>query len=173
MLLIRRLRGILGTAVAWGLGWSAIALPIFIAVVPGSTLFGRVLPALRMASYAGMAGAVSGASFAVLVLVLERRRTLTAFSTRRAALWGALAGGGYSVVALVVQGLARFLEPTAVVSATLLVGGVLGAATGSLMLLLARRATERSGDSVPTTGARELGGPSVERDRATFGPARP
>lgn len=147
---IRRLRGVAGTALAWGLGWSAIAWPIFLVLAPGNAIVGRLVPALRMASYAGMAGAVSGTTFALLVLTLERHRTLAAFPTRRATLWGALAGSGYSF-ALVTHGFTRLGHPASAENSSVIVGAVLGAATASLMFLLARRAAERAPDAGPAT----------------------
>jgi hypothetical protein len=151
MRLIRRLRGVAGTGLAWVLGWSVIAWPIFLVLDRGG-LFTRLVQALRMASYAGLAGAVSGATFAVLVVTLERQRTLAAFPTRRSALWGAVAGSGYSF-AVVTHGLTRVGQSVSVITSAVIVGAVLGVATARLMLLLAQRAAERARGAAPATVA--------------------
>ena len=79
MSLLRRLRGVAGTAVTWGIAWSAIA--VFIRVVrhlfnpverSWSDLAARsVLPALQ---YGFLYGVAMGAGFACLVLLMSVAR---------------------------------------------------------------------------------------------------
>ena len=151
MSMFRRLRGIATTAIVWGLGWTAVAWPVFIVLLPKLNLGPRLLIALRMAAYAGLAGAVVGGSFAVLITVLERRSTLGSLLPRRVGLWGAVAGAAYCV-GLILRGPAGIHEAFAVVATAGVTGAILGGASGLLTLLLAREAT-RGSRPVPETSA--------------------
>src|SRR4051794_33364030 len=97
MKFLRRFRGIISTALVWTLTWTLVAWPVFIALLPRLAVVPRLLAALRMASYAGMAGAVTGTAFAILLTTFERRATLTSLRARRIGLWGAAAGTAYGV----------------------------------------------------------------------------
>lgn len=137
--LLRRARGILVTALLWAVGWTAIAWPVATYLLPRFSGMARLTTALRMASYAGVGGAVTGATFATLVVFLERRSTLATFSTRRAALWGATAGAFYAVL-LILRGPAGTTESPIVFTAAAAIGAVIGGASAALMRRLAHRA---------------------------------
>jgi hypothetical protein len=68
---LRRVRGVVGTALAWAAAW---AIPGLLAGVPLWIL----------------AGAISGAGFAVVFATAERQRRLEDLSLKRMAAWGAL-----------------------------------------------------------------------------------
>jgi hypothetical protein len=87
--LLRRVRGLLGTALTWGAGWFVLS-----AIVWGVTLFGDVPfgMILNLAAAVGVAGAVAGAGFAVVLGIAERSRTLDELSFLRITTWGALGG---------------------------------------------------------------------------------
>jgi hypothetical protein len=137
MNLLRRLRGVGSTTAVWAVGWTAIAWPVFIALLPRLAMGPRLLAALRMASYAGLAGAATGAAFAVLLTALERRATLASLRSYRVAIWGAAAGAAYGV-GIILRGPAGAHESVGVIAAAGAVGAVLGGASGLLTLLLAR-----------------------------------
>ena len=91
--LLRKLRGMLGVGLTWGIGWATL---IFIL----TSIIGAVDPQQidqgeepwRLAGLVGMVGFMSGAVFAVILSSAERRKSLKDLSVPRAALWGALGG---------------------------------------------------------------------------------
>lgn len=87
--LLRRLRGLVGMAVTWGAGWFGVS-----AVGWGIALWGQVPlgVVLNLAAGVGMAGAIAGAGFAVIVGIAERKHSFEEISFLRFAAWGALGG---------------------------------------------------------------------------------
>lgn len=88
MRLLRRIRGIVGTALTWATGWGllgAVGYPI--AVLAG------VLPPGEIASgilFMATSGLLTGGAFSLLVLAAERKRTLDQLNLGRVAAWGGL-----------------------------------------------------------------------------------
>jgi hypothetical protein len=91
--MMRRLRGMLGTGITWGVGW---AIVMFIL----GTIVGMVDPdsidpgeePWRIAGVVGMVGFLSGVAFAGLFSWIENRKSLRNLSVLRAAMWGAMGG---------------------------------------------------------------------------------
>jgi hypothetical protein len=148
----RRLRGVLGTALVWGVGWSAIGLGAGWLQVVALRLAGISIPmaparlvilvALRWAVF----GVVAGSIFALALWYVGRRAgSLAALSPRRAAAWGAGAGVvlPLCVVALLAAGGAAV--PLAAVLMLVVTGGVFGAGTAAGTVAVARRAPEPLG----------------------------
>jgi hypothetical protein len=91
--LFRKLRGIVGVGVTWGVIWAALGALlglVALAVSPesvdqgeGPAMFARVL---------GIAGFISGAGFGLMLSFLERGRTVLDVSLSRVAVWGAVGG---------------------------------------------------------------------------------
>lgn len=97
--MLRRLRGVLGTALTWGAGWTVIGSVIGGAQVLALRTAGSPIPmtlsrfivlvTLRWAVF----GAISGALFALVLWYAGRRvASLSVLSTIRSAGWSALAG---------------------------------------------------------------------------------
>ena len=151
MNLLRKVRGAIGTALTWALGWTPIGaawaayvwLSVRDALPPGAepSLF-RVL-AVVVGAWA-LSGAASGAVFAGVLALAERRRRLEELPVSRVALWGAL--GGLAVPAAVFVALRVVYGVNAVYLSALLSSAAvslsLGAASAAGTLLLARRAPE-------------------------------
>ena len=143
MAIIRRLRGILSTALLWGIVWSLIAVPILLLL---TRLFGSFWPVLRIAKTALMTGFIGGAGagalFASALMLAEQNRQLTSLSRPRVLLWGALAGSWWYVLFAVQSPWA--LNPIRI--APFWIAMVLTAGAGSLSAFstvwLARRARE-------------------------------
>lgn len=151
-MILRRLRGILVTALIWAFLWVPVGL---IAGIYRSFKLQSydgipwALPGLDqflMAILANVAvwmiwGAISGALFAVLLALIERRRDVAALSVRRTAIWGAL-----GAVALPTIVLAAFLavEPEfsllSLAVWPLTISALAGAASAATTLFLAQRA---------------------------------
>ncbi len=141
---LRRIRGILGTGLAWALAWAGVGIAIGVYAWLRLPTAPRVSPLvffpLPVAVFT-VFGAVSGAAFATTLAVAERRRSLDDLSVRQTACWGAL--GGLLLPTVMVGQASVGLPPTAVVTMVGL-GMALGAGTAAGTLLLARR-----GSSVP------------------------
>jgi hypothetical protein len=82
--LLRRLRGIIGTALTWAAGWAG-----FFGVV-GLVFGANSVP--RLALVGAFTGLVAGGAFAVILSIAERRQRLEDLSLWRTALWGGLGG---------------------------------------------------------------------------------
>jgi hypothetical protein len=89
----RRLRGVLKNAVAWGVGWFALAFATIIGlrtigvVVPAEI---GVLDAIGMAIRVGIVGGMAGAAFAVFIGLVYRGRRLSGIDPVRFGLGGAI-----------------------------------------------------------------------------------
>jgi len=148
---LRRIRAVSGMALSWAAGWALFGLLIGVAsnLLPSLPwhyvfeIFDAPLPALAIPGFVG------GALFSTVLGVAGRRRRFDELSLPRFAAWGAVGGLLLSLVpaAMVTVGLASIGDATlglwqltAVVSGPL---ALLGAASASGSLLLARRAEKR------------------------------
>jgi hypothetical protein len=143
----RRLRGVLGTALTWSVGWGILglveaalrSLPYKGVRIPIDPMRFVITVTLNRAIF----GFVSGALFALALWYVGRRaRGLGALSTRRVAAWGMVAGSVLpaGVVALLTAtGVAIPLPPLLMMIAT---GGLFGAGTAAGTVAIARRAPE-------------------------------
>lgn len=131
----RKLRGIIGTGITWAVGWSVGWVAIGASIgLPFGNLVGTAVSG-------ALIGFIAGGSFAVILSIAERRRTLDQLSLMRVALWGFLGGVALPVLLsprLFGAGLpfrialTSFLIPTGV-------SGLLGAGFASGSVALARR----------------------------------
>jgi len=137
---LRRLRAALGNAVTWAVGWAPVGLGLGMywgSGIPGVP-FWRY--AFGMALSTAFAGFIAGGSFALVLGVVERRRTLADLKVSRIALWGAAGGMAYPVVSFLVSGFGGINLGIGFFLAILGITGVLGAGCSAGSLLLARRA---------------------------------
>jgi hypothetical protein len=114
--LYRKLRGIVGTAVTWAVGWGLTAS----AVQGVLSLFGIAdPPSLVRTMVWGLMGLYGGAVFGLFTAITERRRTLLTLSPARMALLGGAAGFVIPVVYNVMRGDLHSLQlvPLAVTAA--------------------------------------------------------
>ena len=89
--LLRKLRGVLGMGLTWGVGWGLIMFAL-------GTVIGFIDPAQidqgeepwRLSLVVGTVGFISGSVFALIFSRAERRKSITDLSASRAAIWGAL-----------------------------------------------------------------------------------
>lgn len=147
---LRKLRGIVGTGLTWAAGWGVLFGGIFASL--GSPL-GAVLEAVVGGAFLGL---FAGGSFAIILSIAERRRTLEELSLRRIALWGGI-GGMSLLLAFSPLALARLIDAglplRAMVSFLLPMGisGILGAGFAAGSVALAKR------EDVRTIGEEEMG----------------
>ncbi len=140
---MRRLRGILRTALVWGIAWT---LPGIVWVRGLLWLTHAQVPGLGGVFWSSviqnwtLVGAISGALFALVFSAAERRtHSLESLSMRRFAMWGAIGGAGLPLI--LFPAMARMI-PSAIGQAlgAAAVYGLLGAASAAGSLRLARRA---------------------------------
>jgi hypothetical protein len=145
VLLLRRLRGILGTAVVWAIVWGALGA-VFLAAQslwehlehdPYRTpSYGQLLA--RGFLIFSIWGAVSGAVFALALALAERKRSVSDLSMRRVATWGALGGVTLPLIGIVVM---PYIGPSTWMFVAQILGatGLLGAGCAAGTLALVRR----------------------------------
>jgi hypothetical protein len=147
---LRRIRGAVGMGFTWAAGWAVAGVLIGVAsaLLPFLPwhyffdIFDAPLPALAVPGFFG------GMFFSLVLGIAGRGRRFRELSLRRFAAWGA-AGGlllGLFPFALVAVGLATLHARTGVLpllAAIVVPLTLLGAASASLTLLVARKAEER------------------------------
>lgn len=150
---LRRLRGLAGTAAVWAAAWGAVG------VIPSVTIqafwFGRhggaplslavILPMIGW-GFAVWAvwGALSGLVFGIVVAIRERHRTPDGLSARRIAGWGAIAG--LTIPALILVYTVTHAPAQALslnMGKILLFGALLGMGCGAGSLVAARQGQVR------------------------------
>ena len=138
--ILRRTRGVLGTALTWAVGWTGVgALLSF--VVPGWPLMAAVT--------VGFLGLYTGATFAVMLSITQRRRTLDQLSLPKMAAIGATVAG---VVLAYMLGSGT---PAGIWWSYMAVGAVLGAGSAAGHVAVAKRAAQAE-------LAGEVGAPQIE-----------
>jgi len=144
--LLRKIRGIVGTGLTWAGAW--IGLGAVLGVVAGFPL----TSVFRLALSNSIGGFIAGASFALILSVAERKRTLDDLSLRRVALWGAVGGVVVTSIPLL------FGTPLAFLLGPLLINGGIGASLASGSVVMARRADRKRLDSGLDPAMLSLGG---------------
>jgi uncharacterized membrane protein YjfL (UPF0719 family) len=132
---LRRIRGVLGTALTWAAAWSGLAFVLSLVGffgTPGSVQFYAVL-----AAFGAVVGFVGGTIFSVVLRIAERHRSFDDMSLPRFAGWGAV--GGVLLAMLWVTGAGP--PPTlGEILSTGVIMGLMGAGSAGGSLALARRA---------------------------------
>jgi hypothetical protein len=126
--LLRRVRGVLGTAFTWAIAWTGLGVGF--GALAGIQL-GYWVP---MALNGAAAGFIAGASFAVILSIAERKNTLEGLSLRRVALWGAVGGLLLSFIPM------AFGVPVPYLLGPLVINTGIGAGMATGSVFLARRA---------------------------------
>ena len=144
--LLKRVRGILGTAATWAVAW--VGLGIGIGALVGIDLRFIVPMALNSA----VAGFIAGTSFAVILSIAERRSSLEELSFRRVASWGAGGGLVLSFIPL------AFGMPLPLLLGPLVINAGIGAGMATGSVALAKRADDRQFVSGADAGLLNLEG---------------
>jgi len=88
---LRRLRGVIGVGLTWGVMWAA--LTVALGLVMRFTIPGSIDPGegeLLIGAMVGFVGLVSGVCFGLLLSFAEKRKTIVDLSLVRVAIWGIL-----------------------------------------------------------------------------------
>ena len=140
-MLSRRVRGFLGVMTTWGVVFSAFGSATFTALI----LSGRFPPEIGyrfipMVALRGfIAGALSGALFAALLVGRKRRQTVSTISIRRATVLGFIGGASLPLVTTLAARAFVFL-PIATVLASSVVAGLIGSGIAGSIIWMAQRA---------------------------------
>lgn len=138
--MVRRLRGLLGVGITWGVLWATIGTIVgFVLGVVAPESGGWTGRITDWMIGLGLYGLVSGVGFGAFLALRERNRTISDISLGRAAVWGVI---GAALAPLVFLGLGAFPPgtTTAAVVGAIAVTASLGGAVAPAALVIARRA---------------------------------
>jgi hypothetical protein len=126
--LLRKLRGLLGVGVTWGVLWGLVgaAIGVVATIIDPASVDSGEGP-LVVGAIIGFQGLVAGVGFGVLLAFAETRKTILALSGTRAAMWGVLASAALPLVTGMPVGMLWLVCP-------------LGAASAAAAVAMARRA---------------------------------
>ena len=129
---LRRLRGVIGTALTWAIGWGAVSAVLL-------AISGFSLGAIGVLALGGMfTGFIAGSTFAVILSIAERRHTLEDLSLRRVALWGGI--GGIALSLLLAPLFATSGAPLGQILLGFVIDSLTGAGFAAGSVALAKRA---------------------------------
>jgi hypothetical protein len=130
--LLRKLRGLLGIGLAWGIMWAAVTavIVIIIGVIDPDSVDPGEGP-LFAGAIVGFQGFLAGLGFGILLSLAETRKTILELSLIRVAIWGMLAAAALPLLSGRPIDMLYFVCP-------------LGAASASVAVALARRAELRA-----------------------------
>jgi hypothetical protein len=126
---LKRLRGAVVVGLLWAIGWGFVGGAVMELIVDPHGRIADIWPAVL-----GIPGFFGGVLFSAMFSIAERRRRFDELSLPRFGAWGAVAGALLAVPAIAVFGLGTGI----IIPLT-----VLGAASASGSLALARRADDR------------------------------
>jgi hypothetical protein len=126
---LRRVRSAVVVGLIWAIGWGFVGGGVMETIVDPNGRIADIWPAVL-----GIPGFFGGVLFSVVFSIAERRRRFDELSLPRFGAWGAVAGALLAVPAIAAFGLgAGIIGPLT----------ILGAASASGTLALARRADDR------------------------------
>lgn len=134
--ILRKLRGMFGAGLTWGVGWAIVMFIIgsIIGVVDPDSIDAGEEP-WRLAGVVGTVGFLSGSVFALIFSSAERRKSIRELSVLRSAFWGALGGAALPLLTTMND---------AVLFNTVPLGAIFAAST----VAIARRAALREAEAV-------------------------
>jgi hypothetical protein len=136
---LRRLRGALGVAVSWAVGWAGV-LSVATVVIDllGGYGWTPTLPNLAAnAVLFGAMGFLGGVSFSVVLAIAGRRRRFEEMSLPTFTGWGVIGGIGLGVL-MALTSVGGFSVATLITSVVF--GSILGGGSAGGSLILARKA---------------------------------
>jgi hypothetical protein len=141
MAISRKLRGVVGMALTWGVGFSLLGsltllVGLLVGLVPSSIFGPREILAVAVRGF--ISGAFAGGLFAWLFATAERRQTLATISKLRVAVWGFLGAAVLPLATAIAIG--SSVVPLSVLVAGTVVSGVIGSVMAMTTVHLARRA---------------------------------
>jgi hypothetical protein len=136
--LLRRVRGLLGMGLTWGVLWAGIGAAVGLVLRIGSH-FIIVDPILEWSLGMGVYGFVSGVGFGKILWLREGRKSLDQISLRRVALWGAI-GAGLVPAVFALLGVGWPSSSLVGIAEAMLLTGALGGTFAAGSVAIAKRA---------------------------------
>jgi hypothetical protein len=159
MQLWRRIRGLITTAVVWGVVLSAIGTSFiliglttgWIPSVPGQGWRSWLVLLTRVSARNFVFGGAVGVAFGLLLSVTERRRTVDTLTLSRVGTWGFLAA---AVPTSIMGAVSGYAIPAATLVTGAIAAGLLGVGVSIGIVRLARRnATALPHEQMPSINA--------------------
>jgi len=123
--LLRKLRGILGTAVSWAVAWGVLGAAYGVVLgIRNPRYWELANPILDTGIGLAVAGFIAGSGFGGLLGWLDRTKTLESLSRARVAAWGAAGGALVPVLVHLTRGLTSSAGWTDVAMVALVTGGL-------------------------------------------------
>jgi hypothetical protein len=153
----RMLRGILKTAVVWGIAW----VPCTAALLGLAALFGNPIPGaaiIPLLIRSAIGGALNGAAFSVALAIAGRNKTPETLSGALLIACGAIGGAFFPALLLGALATTGVTMPMIVVPVNLLIGALMGTTFAAVTLTAIRRgatlpAASESPDELPAATA--------------------
>ena len=152
--ILRKLRGALGTALTWAVGWTVAGFAyytfLFVTGSFGELTFWEVAPLFALRG--GLYGLVGGALFSGALATVHRRRTLGELKPAWVGLWGGLAGllVGMGVFGVTVASAIPWSLPMlGVIALGASIYGGIGAVIAAGTIKIAQQGTEEIESSDP------------------------
>ena len=154
---LKRLRGALGLASAWAVGWAGVlsVATVVIDIIGGYPWTPTLANLAANAVLFGAMGFLGGAAFSVVLGIAGRRRRFEDMSLPTFTVWGAIAGVGLGVL-MALTSVGGFSLSTLVSSVVF--GAVLGGGSAGGSLALARTARPERSISAPGEPAGMING---------------
>lgn len=167
--IFRRLRGAVGNALVWGVGWAALGIAVFAGLKVSGALpeSARWLDSLLIAARLGFAGGITGGAFSLFIGLVYRGRRLSDIPAVRFGVGGGILAGVFVPAFLQTMNVLSGGGPVpmALVLDDALLAALFGGVAAGVSLKLAQRA-ELSGGSGGRPGL--LGGGDPMADPRPF-----
>jgi len=141
---MHRIRGVLGTALTWAIVWLLVGLGVVLFLGEPNCLYCNPNWRLYFVLFWTLWGAISGAGFAIVLMIAERRHTFADLTVARTTMWGAVGAAAVPGVAMIWDVVANgfdsdVLADVRFVLITLAISAALGAACAAGTLRIARQ----------------------------------
>lgn len=140
----RLLRGMVSTAIAWGLAWAVLgaAFTILTGLVRAFDVPLRTYASVALSSalFYAIVGVWAGGIFAITMAISERRHTFTELRMSRVITWGVLGGVSYPLLGWTLSKLTG--QEIGGLTTALVLTATFGALSAWAMLRLARRTAD-------------------------------
>ena len=141
---MHRIRGVLGTALTWAIVWLLVGLGVVLFLGEPNCLYCNPNWRWYVVLFWTLWGAISGAGFAIVLMIAERRRTFADLTVARTTMWGAVGAAAVPGVAMIWDVVANGFDSDVLadlrfVLITLAISAALGAACAAGTLRIARQ----------------------------------
>lgn len=143
---MHRIRGVLGTALTWAIVWLLVGLGVVLFLREPNCLYCNPNWRLYFVLFWTLWGGISGAGFAIVLMIAERRHTFADLTVARTARWGAVGAAAVPGVVMIWDVVASGFDSSVLADVrfpliTLAISAALGAGCAAGTLRIAKRAS--------------------------------